>query len=125
MRKIKFTIYSLLDPRFKDICFSSSALVRAKRLLLSIMCAKSINPVSSSASVVIDAEDDQEDAPVKKKKYLWDRLMKNLKRRNLLNYQPVKIKVNKNCHHTAVLNTLIERRILWHGGKETRIATLS
>ena len=44
-------------------------------------------------------------------------LMKNSKRRNLLNYQPVKIKVNKNCHHIVVLNTLIERRTLWHGGK--------
>ena len=89
------------------------------------MRAKSINPVSSSASVVIDAEDDQEDAPVKKKKCLWDSFDEELKKRSLLNYQPVKIKVNKNCHHTAVLNTLIERRILWHGGKETRIATLS
>ena len=65
-----YSICSLLDPRFKDFCFYSSALVRAKRLLLSIMHAKSINPVSSIASVVIDAEDDQEDAPVKKKKCL-------------------------------------------------------
>ena len=71
-----YSLCSLLDPRFKDICFSSSAFVRAKRLLLSIMHAKSINPVSSSTSVVIDAEDDQEDARVKKKKCLWDSYLK-------------------------------------------------
>ena len=45
------------------------------------MRAKSINPVSSSASVVIDAEDDQEDAPVKKKKCLWDSFDEELKKK--------------------------------------------
>ena len=29
----------LLDPRFKEVCFTNAALVRAKRLLLSIMHA--------------------------------------------------------------------------------------
>ena len=51
-----YSICSLLDPRFKDVCFTSFALVRAKRLLLSIMHAKLPNPVSSSASVVIRGE---------------------------------------------------------------------
>ena len=51
-----YSICSLLDPRFKDVCFTSFALFRVKRLLLSIMCAKPANPVSSSASVVIRGE---------------------------------------------------------------------
>ena len=63
-----YSICSLLDPRFKEVCFISSALARAKRVLLSIMHT---DPVCSSASVVIDAEDEAEDnqegAPVKKK----------------------------------------------------------
>ena len=80
-----YSMHSLLDPRFKDICFTSSALVRAKRLPLNLMHAKFANPVSSSASVVIDAEDDQENAPVKKKKCLWHSFDEEMKRRNLLN----------------------------------------
>ena len=67
-----YSMCSLLEPRFKEVCFNSSALARAKRLLLSIMHADS---VCSSASVVIDAEDeaedDQEGASVKKKKCLF------------------------------------------------------
>jgi len=68
-----YSTCTLLDPRFKEACFTSSALVRAKRLLLSIMHT---NPLCSRESVVIDtegeAEYDQEGAPIKKKKYLWD-----------------------------------------------------
>ena len=112
-----YNICSLLDPRFKHICFSSFALVR---LLLSNICAKSINPFSSSASVVIDAEDDQKDAPVKKKKCLWDSFDEELKKKKSTQLSTSQ---DKSCHHTAVLNTLIERRIFWHGGKYTRIAT--
>ena len=45
------------------------------------MHTKSVNPVSSNASVVIDAEDDQKDAPVKKKNCLWDSFDEELKKK--------------------------------------------
>ena len=62
-----YSICTLLDPRFKEVCFT---LVRAKRLLLSIMRAITQGDlVASSTSVVID---DEEDVPIKKKNSLWD-----------------------------------------------------
>ena len=65
-----YSVCTLLDPRFKEVCFTNAALVRAKRLLLSIMHAITQgDSVTSSASVV---SDDQEDVTIKKKKYLWD-----------------------------------------------------
>ena len=77
-----YSTCTLLDPRFKEVCFTSFALVRAKRLLLNIMHA---NPVCSSESAVIDsegeAEDDQEGAPVKRKKCLWDSFDEELKKK--------------------------------------------
>ena len=81
-----YSICSLLDPRFKEVCFTSSALVRAKRLLLTIMRTimrvdTSVDPVSSSASVVTDAENDQEDVPANKKKCLWDSFDEELKKK--------------------------------------------
>ena len=63
-----YSICTLLDPRFKEVCFTNAVLVKAKRLLLSIMRALTQgDSVTSSASVV---NDDQEDVPIKKKKYL-------------------------------------------------------
>ena len=65
-----YSICTLLDPRFKEVCFTNAALVRAKRLLLSMMRALTQgDSVTSSASVV---NDDQEDVPIKKKECLWD-----------------------------------------------------
>ena len=65
-----YSICTLLDPRYKEVCFTNAALVRAKRLLLSIMRALTQgDSVTSSASVV---NDDQEDVPIKKKTCLWD-----------------------------------------------------
>ena len=49
-----YSICTLLDPRFKEVCFTSAALVRAKRLLLSIMRALTQgDSVTSSASICI------------------------------------------------------------------------
>ena len=76
-----YSICSLFDPRFKDFCFFNSALVSAKRLLPSVMRATSANPVNSSRSVAINAEDDQEDSPVKKKKCLWGSFDEELKKK--------------------------------------------
>ncbi|XP_065895778.1 zinc finger BED domain-containing protein 4-like [Dysidea avara] len=65
-----YSICTLLDPRFKEVCFTNAALVRAKRLLLSMMRALTQgDSVTSSASVV---NDDQEDVPIKKKECLLD-----------------------------------------------------
>ncbi|XP_065895777.1 zinc finger BED domain-containing protein 4-like [Dysidea avara] len=106
-----YSICTLLDPRFKEVCFTNAALVRAKRLLLSIMRALTQgDSVTSSASVV---NDDQEDVPIKKKKcILYGTVLMNSKRRNILIYQLIKTKTKKNCHYTGVLNTSTERRIL-------------
>ena len=58
-----FSVCTLLDPRFKEVCFTSTALVRVKRLLFSIMhTITQGDSATSSTSVVSD------DVPVKKKK---------------------------------------------------------
>ena len=65
-----YCICTLLDPRFKEVCFTNAALVRAKRSLLSIMCViRQGDLVASNTSVV---SDDEEDVPIKKKNSLWD-----------------------------------------------------
>jgi len=91
--------------RFKEVCFISSALVRAKRLLPSIMHA---NPVCSSESVVIacmqilhegETEDNQEGVLVNKKKLNVSGivLMRSFKRRSLHSCHRTQTKTSKNC----------------------------
>ena len=107
--KIYF-IYTLLDPKFKEVCFTGTALVRAKRLLLSIM--RQGDPVTSSESVVNDVENNQEDVAIKRKKCLWNSFDKELEKKKSTDLSASQDKYEKNCHCTAVLNTLTERKIL-------------
>lgn len=105
-----YSICTLLDPTFTEVCFTNAALVRAKRLLLSIMRAiRREDLVASSTSVV---NDDEEDVPIKKKNSHCETVSMNSKRRNQLIYQLIKTKMRKNRPYTAVRNTLRERRIL-------------
>jgi len=47
-----YSVCTLLDPRFKEVCFTSTALVRVTRLLLSIMHTITLgDSVTSSTSV--------------------------------------------------------------------------
>ena len=113
-----YSICALLDPRFKDVCFTNAALIRAKRLLLSIMCPITQGDLLASSTSVANDGDDEEDVPIRKKT-LCGTVLINSKRRNLLIYQLIKTKMRKNCPHTAALSTSRERRILWHGGRKT------
>ena len=81
--RIYSIICTLLDPRFKEVCFTNAALVRAKRLLLSIMRAITQGDLVASSTSVVN--DDEEDVPIKKKNSLWDSFYE-LKRRNRLIY---------------------------------------
>ena len=73
---------TLLDPRFKEVCFSSSALTRAKRVLLSLMRLANVDAANSSATFVISDNDEsiQEEAPVRKKRCLWDHFNEEVKK---------------------------------------------
>ena len=64
-----YSISTLLDPRFKEVCFSNASLVRAKRLLLSIMRGITQGDLVASSTSVVN--DDEEDVPIKKNS-LWD-----------------------------------------------------
>ena len=79
-----YSISTLLDPRFKEVCFTSSALIKAKRLLLYLMhkvSRRSADVALSDTSIISDNENVQEDAPVKKKKCLWASFDKKLKKK--------------------------------------------
>ena len=66
-----YSICALLDPRFKEVCFTNAALIRAKRLLLSIMRAITQGDLLASSTGVANYNDD-EDVPIRKKNSLWD-----------------------------------------------------
>ena len=112
-----YSICALLNPRFKEVCFTNAALIRAKRLLLSIMRAITQGDLLASSTSVANDNDDED--VLNRKKTLCGTVLMNSKRRNLLIYQLIKTKMRKNCPHTAALSTSRERRILWHGGRKT------
>ena len=78
-----YSVCTLLDPRFKEVCFSSSALTRAKRILVSLMQLANVDAANSSATFVISDNDEsiQEEAPVKKKRCLWDHFNEEVKKK--------------------------------------------
>ena len=61
-------VNSVSTPRFKEVCFSSTALARAKRILYSLLSVEA----PDGATCVVSDDDDraQEETPVRKKKYL-------------------------------------------------------
>ena len=66
MKKIEFTVYvTLLDSRYKEVCFTNTALVRIKKLLPYIMCALTQEDSTTSSASVFS--DDQEHVPIKRK----------------------------------------------------------
>ena len=55
-----YSICALLDPcRFKEVSFTNAALIRAKRLLLSIMCAITQGDLLASSTSVANDDDDE------------------------------------------------------------------
>ncbi|XP_065895790.1 zinc finger BED domain-containing protein 4-like [Dysidea avara] len=119
-----YSICTLLDPRFKEVCFTSAALVRAKRLLLSIMRALTQgDSVTSSASVV---NDDQEDVPIKKMKCLWDSFdeLKNKKSTDLSTNQD-KDEKELSLYCSAEYIDRKEDPLAWWKGNKSRFPTLA
>ena len=77
-----YAISTLLDPRFKEIPFTSEALERAKQSLLSLMHEASSPSTANSTIHISDDEDTQNDPPGPvKKRYLWDNFEKELKQK--------------------------------------------
>jgi len=104
-----YSICTLLDPRFKEVCFTNAALVRVKRLLLSIIHVITQGDlIASSISIV---NDDEEDVPIEKKILCGTVSMNSIRRIQLI-YQLIKTKMRKNCPCTTVLNTSREKMIL-------------
>ena len=73
---------TLLDPRFKEVPFStsSSALDHAKKLILSLMRQETESEAQCHIDNVTMISDD-EDAPPKKK-CLWDSFEEELRKKN-------------------------------------------
>ena len=78
-----YSVSTLLDPRFKELCFSSTALTSVKRTLRSLMRLVSIETPDGATCVISDDDDDsaQEETPVRKKKCLWDHFDEEVKRK--------------------------------------------
>ena len=78
-----YSISTLLDPRFKEVSFSASALDRAKKLLLTLMRRTNADEAHSSTDnetcVISDNEDAQ--AGSAEKKSLWDSFEEELKKK--------------------------------------------
>ena len=78
-----YSISTLLDPRFKEVSFSASALDRAKKLLLTLMRRVNADEAHRSTGnetcVICDNEDVQ--AGSAEKKSLWDNFEEELKKR--------------------------------------------
>ena len=76
-----YSVSTLMDPRFKEVSFSASALDRVKKLLLTLMRRVIMNAdeAHSSAACVIS---DDEDARTEKKS-LWNSFEEELKRKGL------------------------------------------
>ncbi|XP_065895786.1 zinc finger BED domain-containing protein 4-like [Dysidea avara] len=119
-----YSICTLLDPRFKEVCFTSAALVRAKRLLLSIMRALTQgDSVTSSASVV---NDDQEDVPIKKMKCLWDSFDELKKKKSTdLSTNQDKDEKELSLYCSAEYIDRKEDPLAWWKGNKSRFPTLA
>ena len=75
-----YAISTLLDPRFKEIPFTSEALDRAKGSLLSLMREVSSHSSTVTTVHISDDEGTQNDSPGPvKKRCLWDNFEKELK----------------------------------------------
>ena len=76
-----YSISTLLDPRFKEVSFSTLALDRAKKLLLTLMRRVNADEAHSSTDNVTHVISDNEDAPdLAEKKSLWDSFEEELKK---------------------------------------------
>ncbi|XP_065895773.1 zinc finger BED domain-containing protein 4-like [Dysidea avara] len=119
-----YSICTLLDPRFKEVCFTSAALVRAKRLLLSIMRALTQgDSVISSASVV---NDDQEDVPIKKMKCLWNSFDELKKKKSTdLSTNQDKDEKELSLYCSAEYIDRKEDPLAWWKGNKSRFPTLA
>ena len=119
-----YSICTLLDPRFKEVCFTSAALVRAKRLFLSIMRALTQgDSVTSSASVV---NDDQEDVPIKKMKCLWDSFDELKKKKSTdLSTNQDKDEKELSLYCSAEYIDRKEDPLAWWKGNKSRFPTLA
>ena len=77
-----YAISTLLDPRFKEIPFTSRALNRAKKLLLSLMDEVNSPSATNSTVHIGDDEDMQNNSPEPaKKRCLWDNFEKELRQK--------------------------------------------
>ena len=79
-----YAVSTLLDPRFKEIPFTSRALNRAKKSLLSLMDEVNSPSATNSTIHISDDEDVQQgnNSPgPAKKKCLWDNFEKELKQK--------------------------------------------
>ena len=82
------SISTLLDPWFKEVSFSASALDRAKKLLLTLMRWSRVNADEAHGSTdnptyaISDSEDTQADSA--EKKSLWNSFEEELKKKKLI-----------------------------------------
>ena len=75
-----------LDPRFKEIPFTSEAVERAKQSLFSLMHEASSSSTANSTIHISDDKDTQDDPPGPvKKRCLWDNFEKDLKQKQANN----------------------------------------
>ena len=93
-----YSVSTLMDPRFKEVSFSASALDRIKKLLLTLMKRVIMNAdeADSSAACVIS---DDEDARTEKKS-LWDSFEEELKKKRASHQSATQL--NKDEHELAL-----------------------
>ena len=108
----------IIRPQVKGSLFTNAALIRAKRLLLSIMRAITQGDLLASSTSVANDNDDEEDVPIRKKNSLWDSF-DELKKKKSADLSTNQDKDEKEMSSYCSAEYIERRRILWHGGRKT------